>query len=95
MDGIAAMKSWRGEWARGSAQIAAQSEGIIDLNDNQRLAARISIFGITGDRAVLAKAVQLRSATSRTSTAGCPTTIGATTSGAAITARSSHHHTVI
>jgi hypothetical protein len=64
MNGIAAMNLSVGGWARGSAQMAAQSRGNIDLHDNQRLAARISIFGITRDRTALADALRLRSATS-------------------------------
>jgi hypothetical protein len=63
IDGIAAMNLSLGGRARGSAQIAAQSRGTTDLHDNQRLAARISIFGVTCDRVALANAPQL-----------CPTT---------------------
>lgn len=95
MHGIAAMNLSLGGWARGSAQIAAQSQGIIDLHDNQRLAARISIFGVTCDRAALTNALQLRSATSGASAAACAAVIWATTTGAATTARNSDYHAVI
>jgi len=64
MDGFAAMNVSLGGWARGSAQIAAQSQGIIDLHDNQRLAACISIFGLARDRAAFTNALQLRSSAS-------------------------------
>jgi hypothetical protein len=64
MDGITAMNLSLDEWARGSAQTAAQSREIIELDDNQMSAARISIFGVTCNRAALINAVQLRSATS-------------------------------
>lgn len=84
-----------GGWARGSAQIAAQSQGIIDLHDNQTLAARISIFGVICDRAALTNALELRPATSGASAAARPATIGATTTGTATTARNSEHRAVI
>src|SRR5580658_7092416 len=95
MDGIVAMNLSLLEWPRGSAQIAAQSQGIIDLHDNQRLAARISIFGVTCNRAAATNALQLRPATIGASATASPTTIGATTCGAAAAARNSVLHAVI
>lgn len=64
MDGITAINLSLDEWARESAQTAAQSRGITELDDNQKSAARISIFGVTGNRAAFINAAQLRSATS-------------------------------
>jgi hypothetical protein len=64
MDGIAAMKLSLDGWARARAQIAAQSRGIIELDDNQISAARISVFGVTCNRAAFTNTLQLRSATS-------------------------------
>jgi hypothetical protein len=59
MDGMEAMKLSRGERARPSSQIAAQSRENIGLNDNQMSATLYCFFSLACDRAALHSSEQL------------------------------------